>query len=96
MNEEKSPLGIYLESAMESAMADPKMRVLLWHVVADRLHVFEPGYNHNATAYSLLAKKEAGLLLLEWMKAVSPQGAFMAETEYNELITRNEEGGENG
>jgi len=89
------PLDIYLESAMEAAMADPKMRVLLWHIVYDRLYVFEPGYNHNATAYSLLAKKEAGLQLLSWMKSVSPQGVYMAESEYNNL-TDEQGGGENG
>ena len=88
----QTPLDIQLEQAMEKAMADPQMRVLLWHVVTVFLYVFDPYYAHNATAYSLLAKKEAGLKLLDWMKRVSPHGAFLAESEYNNLT--NEQGGD--
>lgn len=97
MSEPKTPLELYQEAAMERAMADPHMRVLLYSIVADMLYTFDPGYNHNATAYSLLAKKQAGLQLLSWMKAVSPQGVFMAESEYNNLIeTEQGGGGEDG
>lgn len=95
MNDEKTSLDIYLESAMEKAMADPMIRVLLWHIICNGLHVFEPGYNHNASAYSLLAKKEAGLQILSWMKQVSPQGVYLAESEYNNL-TDEQGGGDNG
>ena len=86
-----------LDDAMASAMADPKIRLLLWHIVSAELWVFEPGYNHNATAYSLLAKKEAGLKLLSWMKRVNPQGVFVAESDYELLAEQTEqEGGGNG
>jgi len=86
-----------LDEAMSSAMADPKIRVLLWHIVASELWVFEPGYNHNATAYSLLAKKEAGLKILAWMKRTNPQAVFVAESDYEMLAEQTEqEGGENG
>ena len=91
----KTALDTYLEMAMEAAMADPKMRVLLWYIVTDRLHVFDSGYSHNATAYSLLAKKEAGLQLLTWMKTVSPEGTYRAESEFNQLITEEQKGEEN-
>ena len=75
-------------------MADPQFRLILWHIITAFLYVFDPGYAHNATAYSLLAKKEVGLNILAWMKSVSPEGAFRAESEYNNLA--NEQGGENG
>ena len=87
-------LDIVLEKAMARAMADPEIRVLLWHIITVFLYVFEPGYSHNATAYSLLAKKETGLQILAWMKRVSPEGAFRAESEYNNLA--NEQEDENG
>jgi len=84
-----------LDIAMQKALADPNIRLLLWHIVYDRLYVFEPGYNHNATAYSLLAKKEAGLQLLAWMKSVDPDMVNLAESEYNTLLKSggNEDGG---
>lgn len=91
----KTNLEISLESAMEKAMSDPGMRLLLWHIVSDFLYVFDPSYAHNATAYSLLAKKEAGLKILDWMKSVSPHGVYMAESEYNNLANE-QGGGENG
>ena len=94
MSDERTTLELQLEKAMVRAMGDPEMRILLWHIVVDYLYVFDPSYAHNATAYSLLAKKEAGLKILDWMKSVSPEGAFRAESEYNNLA--NEQGGENG
>jgi len=87
-------LEVQLETAMEHAMENTETRCLLWHIVTDILHTFEPGYSHNATAYSLLAKKEAGLRILDWMKQVSPNGTFLAETEYKNLLDT-EEGEEN-
>ena len=87
-------LDAVLEQAMAKALADPETRVLLWHIISVFLYVFEPGYSHNATAYSLLAKKETGLQILAWMKRVSPEGAFRAESEYNNLA--NEQEDENG
>ena len=84
-------LDIMLEKAMERAMADPQFRLLLWHIIDQFLHVFEPGYSHNATAYSLLAKKETGLQILAWMKQVSPEGTYLAESEYNNLANEQEE-----
>jgi len=95
VSETRSNLELQLEKAMERAMGDPGFRLLLWHIVTDFLYVFDPSYAHNATAYSLLAKKEAGLKILDWMKAVSPQGVYMAESEYNNLA-HEQEGGENG
>jgi len=95
VKDERTALEIQLEKAMERAMADPGTRLLLWHIVTDYLYVFDPSYAHNATAYSLLAKKEAGLKILDWMKAVSPQGTYMAESEYNNLANE-QGGGENG
>ena len=86
-------LKIALDKAMEKAMSDPMIRVLLWHIVQDRLCVFSPGYAHNASAYSLLAKKQAGLQLLSWMKEVSPEGTYLAESDFTNLLTT---GGENG
>lgn len=84
-----------LEIAMQKALADPNVRLLLWHLVVDRLYVFSPGYSHNATAYSLLAKKEAGLQLLAWMKSVDSNMVNLAESEYNTLLKSggNEDGG---
>ena len=82
-----------LDKAMENALNDPLMRVLLWHIVEDRLCVFAPEYAHNASAYSLLAKKQAGLQLLSWMKEISPQGVYLAESEFTNLL---ETGGDNG
>ena len=95
MSDESTALDIQLEKAMERAMNDPGMRILLWHIVTVFLYVFDPSYAHNATAYSLLAKKEAGLKILDWMKSVSPQGAYMAESEYNNLANE-QGGGDNG
>ncbi len=94
MNDERTALDIQLEKAMERAMNDPGMRLLLWNILTEHLYVFDPNYEHNAKAYSLLAKRQAGLNILAWMKAVSPQGTYMAESEYNNLA--NEQGGENG
>lgn len=92
MSEERTVLDIQLEEAMEKVMGDPQLRVLFWHIITSFLHVFDPGYTHNAAAYSLLAKKQAGLGILEWMKQVSPRGVFLAESEYNNLA--NEQGGD--
>ena len=86
-------LKIALDAAMERAMADPMIRVLLWHIVEDRLCVFAPEYTHNASAYSLLAKKAAGLQLLAWMKEVSPQGVYLAESDFNNLLTQEDNNG---
>lgn len=94
-NEQTTPLDNTLQRAMEKAMEDPELRVLLWHIVSVFLYTFTPEYSHNATAYSLLAKKEAGLHLLAWMKQVSPEGTFHAESEYNNLINQLNIGGDN-
>jgi hypothetical protein len=94
VNDEKTILELQLEKAMVRAMGDPEMRILLWHIVVDYLYVFDPSYAHNATAYSLLAKKETGLQILAWMKRVSPDGTYRAESEYNNLANEQEE--ENG
>ncbi len=82
-----------LDHAMQRVLADPELRVLLWHIVEDRLCTFSPEYAHNASAYSLLAKKQAGLQLLSWMKEVSPEGTYLAESDFTNLLTT---GGENG
>ena len=95
MKDERTALEIQLEKAMVRAMGDPEMRLLLWHIIAVFLYVFSPGYAHNASAYSLLAKKEAGLNILAWMKSVSPEGTFRAESEYNNLANE-QGGGDNG
>lgn len=92
----KPNLDMELENAMMEAMGNPRMRMLLWHIVVVFLYTFDPSYAHNATAYSLLAKKEAGLRILDWMKRVSPEGAFRAESEYNNLANNEQGGGENG
>lgn len=95
MSDQPSVLEVQLEKAMVRALGDPQFRLLLWHIIADFAHVFDPGYAHNASAYSLLAKKEVGLNLLAWMKAVSPEGTFQAESEYNQLANE-QGGGDNG
>ena len=74
-------------------MSDPLIRVLLWHIVEDRLCVFSPDYAHNASAYSLLAKKAAGLQLLSWMKEVSPKGVYLAESDFTNLLTQEDNNG---
>ena len=92
-DEKKTPFELTLDKAMERALADPLMRILLWHIVEDRLCVFSPEYAHNASAYSLLAKKQAGLQLLSWMKEVSPHDVYLAESDYNNLLTQEDNNG---
>ena len=82
-----------LDHAMQRVLADPELRVLLWHIVEDRLCVFSPDFAHNASAYSLLAKKQAGLQLLSWMKEVSPEGTYLAESDFNNLLTQEDNNG---
>lgn len=79
------------ERALRKALNDEDLRIFLWDLVETDCLAFVRGYAHNATAYSLLAKQQIGKELLAEMKAADLRQVFRAETEYRQLVERNNE-----
>jgi hypothetical protein len=76
--------------ALEKALADRDLRILLWRIVVEDCKVFQEGFPMNAGAYALLALQDTGKRLLADMKSVDPMAVYQAEQEYNELMRQSE------
>lgn len=77
------------------SMSDKELRYLLkdtlgrcffMRLLYEDLKVYDSGFSCNAMAYTLLAKKEVGLRLLDQAKRVDFDKVQLAEKEYLEMI----------
>lgn len=71
--------------------------VFLVRMIYETCHVFDIGYQHNAGAYSLLAKQEIGKTLMNIAKEIDIDAFNKAEKDYLSIIerSRNEKEKEN-
>ena len=72
--------------ALEKALSDKDLRILLWRLIAEDCKVFQEGFPMNAGAYALLAVQDIGKRLLADLKEVDPVRTMQAEQEYMELM----------
>lgn len=76
----------HYEQELRRMLAEPETRIFLWRLIAEDCHVFDTEFQHNATAYSLLAKQQIGKRLLADLKCIDASAVHKAEEEYDELL----------
>ena len=81
----------HYERELRRMLAEPETRIFLWRLIAEDCRVFVTDFQHNATAYSLLAVQRLGKILLEDMKRIDASAVYQAEQEYCDLKRRSDE-----
>jgi hypothetical protein len=76
----------HYDEELRQILSTTTTRIFFWRIITEDCRLFEDGYQHNATAYSLLARQEIGKHLLNDAKRISPENVFKAEQEYNALM----------
>lgn len=74
-------------------LKDPLGRSFFMRLLYEDLRVFDSGFQCNATAYTLLAKKEIGCRLLDQAKRVDFSKVQLAEQEYLDSLKQEENNG---
>lgn len=83
----------HIDEEFKFLLGDRRGRIFLWRLLVETCHVFDSGYQHNAAAYSQLAKREIGLFLLNICRTIDLALTQQAEREYWELIERSKKEG---
>ena len=69
------------------ALLDNKLtRRFMMRLVVEACHTFSSGFDYNARAYGILAKREVGLWLLNICREVDLEKTQLAEKEYFEML----------
>jgi len=86
MNNEKTLNAKSCENEIRFMLDDKRGRLFLWRLIVEACHVFDVGFQHNAAAYSLLAKQDIGKILLNAAREIDLEKIQLAEREYHKLL----------
>lgn len=76
------------ENGLRKILEDPDTRFFLQVLLIERCQVFTSGYQHNAAAYSQLAKRELGLGIMMDARRVNRDKVDLMLREYEDEMNR--------
>lgn len=82
------------ETGLRKILEDPDTRFFLQVLLIERCQIYTSGYQHNAAAYSQLAKREIGLGVLMDARQVNRDMVDLMLREYEDGTNRAKPGKE--